>query len=412
LSLQMLSENMRDNDPIARPGAQTAFEGMRPTADGHGMTLEQSFQLGSKDKVEMVPPLLLRPPNLPKVDEHVHDESLFIDNIRGEVRASKGLWERKKGDGDSTAGSVKVDHDSHAGGFSGKEIKMVVKFVDNLGDGDNAGDGTIDVGELEYAFRQGRRTRANAQMEALGGGLVKRFERMLKKATDRDTGLTGVTVQKWFKSCDTSGGGKGDGQVSTKELRIGLANIDSHEPKFTELDLLNFIRYMDPEADGDLGIGEFEQGLMKSKQTPAALKFAQGAGRILGRLEDFMNENNMRIKDLFKFIDSDRSGHITLGELREGLMSMNEDVAAKFAAKKEGLVAARKAKEAEKVSTRTHADGPRGAARCPSSRAGSGALSFCTFSPSLPLTNSPFPFLFPLLTRKHCFSLVDQEVPR
>ena len=92
--------------------------------------------------------------------------------------------------------------------------------------------------------------------------------------------------------------------------------------------------------------------------------------------------------------------------------SMNEDVAAKFAAKKEGLVAARKAKEAEKVSTRTHADGPRGAARCPSSRAGSGALSFCTFSPSLPLTNSPFPFLFPLLTRKHCFSLVDQEVPR
>jgi Ca2+-binding EF-hand superfamily protein len=241
------------------------------------------------------------------------------------------------------------DHSTDAGGFSAKEIKMVVKFIDNLGDGENAGDGTIDNGELEHAFRQGRRTRANAAMEGVGANLCKRFRKMLKTATDKETGLTGIGLKKWFKSCDTSGAGKGDGQISTKELREGLVKIGSEEMKFSEDDLINFIRYMDPEADGDMGIAEFEEGLKRSEQPPSALAFAQKAGRIMGRLEDFMIENSMRIKDLFKFIDTDRSGHITLEELREGLMKMNTDVAAKFAAKKEGLVAARKAKEAEKV---------------------------------------------------------------
>jgi Ca2+-binding EF-hand superfamily protein len=355
--MAMLDASMQPDDPLARPGARTAYETMR----GGGRGAEEAFSLGQEGRA--APPLLLRPPGLPGVDEHVGDENLHVDAVRRQLRQSKGLWDnpnrdrarRGGGDTDSQAASTAksaADAGGHAGGFSGREIKMVVKFIDNLGDGANAGDGTVDVGELEHAFRQGRRTRASAQMEAVGAALCRKFERMLKTARDKDTGLVGVSVERWFRSCDKSGAGKGDGQISTKELRQGIKYLDDIAPgddTFSEEDIINFVRYLDPEADGDMGLGEFQEGLKRSKQAPAALKFAQKAGRIMGRLEGFMNENSMRIKDLFKFIDKDRSGHITLQELREGLLAMNTDVAAEFAKRKEGLVAARKNKEAEKV---------------------------------------------------------------
>ena len=68
----------------------------------------------------------------------------------------------------------------------------------------------------------------------------------------------------------------------------------------------------------------------------------------MGRMEDFMNINQMRIKDLFKFVDKDRSGVIDLDELRAGLTEMATSGAEKFAKKKDGLVAARKKREEER----------------------------------------------------------------
>ena len=41
------------------------------------------------------------------------------------------------------------------------------------------------------------------------------------------------------------------------------------------------IKRLDPNGDGDLDIGEFKEGIKRSKETPAALRFAQRAGRIV-----------------------------------------------------------------------------------------------------------------------------------
>ncbi|GMH95722.1 hypothetical protein TrST_g6430 [Triparma strigata] len=340
-ALRVMEENLSYNDPIARPGAQTAFDGIK---DRGGMSVEETFSMSQAQKSVDIPPLLLKPPSLPEVDEHVASEALHMSQMREAVRASKGLWETTTlpGDAESKA-SATVDRSSSAGGFTAKEIRTVIKFIDSLGEGDGAGDGQIDVGELEQAFRQGRRTRANAGMDANGGALCRRFEKMLNDAM--------TNLEAWFSSCDTSGAGKGDGRLGILEIREGIRKLAETTfgcKPWSEDDLLGLTRYLDPNGDGDLDIKEFKQGIKRSKETPAALKFAMRAGRIMGRMEDYMNSNQMRIKDLFRFVDKDRSGHIDLDELRAGLTEMATTGAEKFAKKKDGLVALRKQKEEEK----------------------------------------------------------------
>ncbi|GMH99580.1 hypothetical protein TrLO_g13892 [Triparma laevis f. longispina] len=337
-ALRVMEENLSYNDPIARPGAQTAFDGIKNRG---GMSVEETFSMSQAQKSLDIPPLLLQPPSLPEVDEHVASEELHMSQMREAVRASKGIWETTTIL--DTATVATVDRSTSAGGFTAKEIRLVVKFIDGLGQGDGAGDGLIDVGELEQAFRQGRRTRANAGMDAKGGTLVRRFEKMLNDA------MTNLTA--WFSSNDVSGGGKGDGRLGVLEIRDGIQKLAETTfgcAAWSEDDLLGLTRYLDPNGDGDLDILEFKQGIKKSKETPAALKFAMRAGRIMGRMEDFMNSNQMRIKDLFRFVDKDRSGHIDLDELRAGLTEMATTGAEKFAQKKEGLVALRKKKEEDK----------------------------------------------------------------
>ena len=74
---------------------------------------------------------------------------------------------------------------------------------------------------------------------------------------------------------------------------------------------------------------------------PASLKMRLAS---LRSAQSFMNENSMRIKDLFGFVDKDRSGFIDMNELKVGLVEMATNGAEKFAKKREGLVAARKVK--------------------------------------------------------------------
>lgn len=47
--LRMLDENMQYNDPISRPGANTAYEGMRP--DRKGLTVEETFSMSQEHKI-------------------------------------------------------------------------------------------------------------------------------------------------------------------------------------------------------------------------------------------------------------------------------------------------------------------------------------------------------------------------
>ncbi|GMI30610.1 hypothetical protein TrCOL_g2221 [Triparma columacea] len=346
--LRMLDENMQYNDPISRPGANTAYEGMRP--DRKGLTVEETFSMSQEHKILEVPALMLAPPSLPEVNEHVESEALYLDSITGALRASKGLENSKwlgsgKGSGKAdTKKATKIDRKSDAGGFTAKEIRMVVKFIDNIGDGEGAGDGSITQDELEAAFRRGRRSQASAAQDSQGQVMVRRFEKMLGDAM--------TSVDAWFAGVDKNAAGKGDGKLGTLEIKAGIKSladtIVGKQQKFTEDELITLIRYLDPSGDNELTLDEIKEGIKRSKQTPKAIRDARKAGAIMCRMTDFMDENKMTIKNLFQFIDKDRSGHIVLDELREGLTEMSTSGAEKFAKKKEGLVAARKKKEEDK----------------------------------------------------------------
>jgi len=348
-NMKLVADNIAFNDPIARPGANTAYQGLRSRG---GMGMEATLQLSQNQKVVGAPPLMMKPPALPSIDSHVNDSSLHLENITNNLRASKGLWNRNAtiahGSSDnSTTATVETQaekkKDDH-GGFKRSEIRLVIKFIDNLGSGEGAGDGLIDVMELEHAFRMGRRVRANAASDKEGMLLAIKFEKML------NDNLTSLST--WFSQNDTSGAGKGDGRLGVLEIRAGVRKLgDKSLPKvgWSEAQLLALTRYLDPNGDGDLDIGEFRSGIKRAKEPPAARNFQRKAGRILARLESFMNENNMRIKDLFAYVDKDRSGHIDMDELKGGLVEMATNGAEKFAKKREGLVAKRKKKKEEEA---------------------------------------------------------------
>lgn len=254
----------------------------------------------------------------------------------------KGVGEVVK---DDTSKTIKVDRKSDIGGFSAKEIRMVVKFIDNSGEGEGAGDGSITMDELEKAFRRGRRSRANAAQDSRGQLLVRRFEKLLRDSM--------TTVEAWFSGIDQNAAGNSNGILQGYEIKEGIrtlaAEIGGKQLTFSEEELEAVIRYMDNSGgDSALTIEEFKDGMKRAKQTPKAIRDAQKAGAIMCRMTDFMDKHKMTIKNLFQFIDKDRSNHITLDELREGLKEMATSGAEKFAKKKEGLVAARKKKEEEK----------------------------------------------------------------
>merc|ERR1711871_1258138 len=110
------------------------------------------------------------------------------------------------------------------------------------------------------------------------------------------------------------------------------------EYTFSEEELTNLLRYMDPNGDGDLDVQEVEDAIRRAHLDDAASAVEAEAGQIMQKLEDFMNEEHMRVIDLFNVLDEDGSGEITIYELRKGLISLAAPSAeARAAAKRKRL---------------------------------------------------------------------------
>ncbi len=286
-------------------------------------------------KESMQPPIMKLPPKLPSVNSHIMRDELKYENMAGELRKARNKFlkrRRKKVSSDDSVSSL-----GDAGGFSIVEIRRVVNYIDDMNE-EGTNDGHVDSNELTMAFRRARRARAGRKYEEMGRNVVYKLEHLMK--------LQNMTPAQWFEHMDggvnPNPGAKSDGRVTNLELRQGLAEMTAsklyREYTFSEEDLTNLLRYMDPNGDGDLDVKEVEDAIRRAHLDDAASAVEAEAGQIMQKLEEFMNEKHMRVIDLFNVLDEDGSGEITIYELRKGLISLAAPSAeARAAAKRKRL---------------------------------------------------------------------------
>ena len=169
-------------------------------------------------------------------------------------------------------------------------------------------------------------------------------------------------MDEFFASADTSAAGRGDGKVSKLELRnavrraalitlcaLGSSHCSSRAQvaklttsagarRVSERELIRLMRFIDVgegETDDEVSRDEMHQAMTRALEhgdggVDAELvdgSAATGEARmamiahalVLRRLDEFMKKKHWRVCDLFKHVDIDDSGSISIEELRESL---------------------------------------------------------------------------------------------
>ena len=197
--------------------------------------------------------------------------------------------------------SVVVEEESD---FSNEEIDLVMGFMDPNGDG-------ITTDEFEGAFRDARRARATAVEEIKGREALAKLLSQVKEAHPDFESPT-----EWFNLCNTNPGPPGSPvEVTGLELKAGLKKLGG----FKGSDIGALLKYMDPDGDCDLTIPEFEAAVEKLDKPAESESKAAEAGAVIVRLEEHMDDANIRMIDLFRMMDKDGEGSIEPDEMRAGL---------------------------------------------------------------------------------------------
>lgn len=133
------------------------------------------------------------------------------------------------------------------------QIYNVVRYLDSNGDG------SIAFDELEVAFRKSRRSKAASKLKARGRRVLSRIKLLIKDLE--------ISIEQWFDMMDSAGSADGNGSISSIELRKGLKLLVGKRRQFTENEIVDLIRYMDPNADGDLTLEEVKDAVGAKKTT-------------------------------------------------------------------------------------------------------------------------------------------------
>ena len=195
------------------------------------------------------------------------------------------------------------------GPFTEQDILRVVRFMDK------DGDGGITFSELSKAFRVSRRTKAAAKVEAAGKRVLRRIKDLIKEWN--------LSVKDWFDLMDSCGEAESNGEISMMELRKGLRLLVRNKRKFTENEIVNLTRYMDPNADGDLTLEEVEAAIKKSneEETPEQKEISD-CNAVLYKLEEHMKKKGIRLTDLFANLDESGDQLLSPDELAEGFATI------------------------------------------------------------------------------------------
>jgi hypothetical protein len=202
-----------------------------------------------------------------------------------------------------------LDPQRYYGYYCVRDIKHAFKFI--KGDHDEVYGFTLD--ELETAFRRVKRAIKTREEEYSARRLMNTFEFLLK--------IKGITTKQWFKLVDTSQANKGDGKLTWLEFEAGMNSLcsDLGAALFSKHDLITMLRYLDPNGDGDLSYHEVTKGFTRIHQMADCKTIMLNSGQIIPYLQDFMKERQIRVRDLFNFLDIKNKKSVTFEVFCEGI---------------------------------------------------------------------------------------------
>lgn len=250
-------------------------------------------------------------PELPEIDAHLSAEKLVRLGMlqKAPIRDDTHDTLRKKDNG------VSGDPNEKFGEFSRKVIVRLYKFIKSCGLEEKL-DG-ITLEDLHQAIRKVNRARNSLDEEMHARRLMKTFEFLLR--------LSGKSTRQWFKEVDTSQNNKGDGKLTWAEFEAGMEKLcaDLGAAVFPKPDLLVMLKYMDPNGDGDLSAAEVKRAFQRIQKPAEASQVLSDAGPIIPYILQFCKDRQIRIRDYFNFLDTNKSKIITVDKLLYGLEKMH-----------------------------------------------------------------------------------------
>lgn len=138
-----------------------------------------------------------------------------------------------------------------------------------------------------------------------------------------------LSIDDWFDLMDTSYGEGVGGVVTECELKLGLAKMKfpANFRKFSQSEIVELVRYLDPTGEGDMTIDEVRDAFRDVDCESAADQLRGDVGLSLQRLEKFMKDKGMRMIDLISHFSGIEKGEgsdgsMTTVDLKNGLAAL------------------------------------------------------------------------------------------
>ena len=223
-------------------------------------------------------------------EKQVHETSM---RKLGKAHAAKVAADQAMS---SELGKSQGEGGGEFGGFSQFEIDVCVNYMDP------GGDNEITLEELMEAFRRSRRAKAVEKTTLKGRKVLARIMMMIRTLE--------LSLQDFFKIVD--GAGKSDGNVSMKELKIGVKHLsmmikermieqkrpdDAKKPQYRELsesEAVLIMKVADPSGEGEITLAEFEKSVNDAQAPTEAQRIEARVGGVFAKLEKLMKDKGMR----------------------------------------------------------------------------------------------------------------------
>lgn len=285
-------------------------------------------------------------PSIPDVNKYVANEKFYFHNIKkaldhqgeeDESVTSMRRWKRKLKmlEKKHLRYLQQLQHQQEGGGnliphtrYTEADVAKVMSYIhscckpDVSADGGGTGTGTgawneeVSLSDLEAAFRKHRQAKHSVEEEEIARDLMVSLEYLLH--------VSNLTPEEWFYFADVKGGIGGDGKVTLQEFSDSIHQMCKHAnlPAWHNDVIHCLLRYMDPSGDGDLTEAEVRLAFTRFKMPNESQQILEAAGPIIAGLEECMKAKQMRIRDLFHSIDTDKSSTISFSELTNALRSL------------------------------------------------------------------------------------------